>query len=133
MLSATIVGVMAQRLVRTLCPHCKQPGGLRAEDEEAWTALVAPWKSAMPTQLYRPVGCLECRMTGYMGRVGIYEIMPMTQEVKRIIAGRGEVANLREQALRDGMKPLRIAGARKVAAGLTTIQEIIKVAPPLIE
>ena len=133
LLSATVVGVMAQRLVRTLCPHCKQPGGLRAEDEEAWTALVAPWKSAMPTQLYRPVGCLECRMTGYMGRVGIYEIMPMTQEVKRIIAGRGELAKLREQAMRDGMKPLRIAGARKVAAGLTTIQEIIKVAPPLIE
>jgi general secretion pathway protein E len=78
LLSATVLGVMAQRLVRTLCPKCKQPGGMRAEDEAAWTALVAPWKSTMPTQLYHPVGCLDCRMTGYKGRVGIYEIMRMS-------------------------------------------------------
>ncbi|MDP1612819.1 MAG: GspE/PulE family protein [Sulfuritalea sp.] len=131
MLSATVLGVMAQRLIRTLCPHCKQPGGLRAEDEEAWTALVAPWKSTMPTQIYRPAGCLECRMTGYKGRVGIYEIMPMSPEIKRLVASGAELAKLREQAMREGMKPLRIAGAKKVAAGLTTIAEIIKVAPPM--
>jgi general secretion pathway protein E len=133
LLSATIIGVMAQRLVRTLCPHCKQPSGLRAEDEQAWNALVSPWKSNMPTQLYRPVGCLECRMTGYAGRVGIYEIMPMTQEMKKLVATRAELSKLREQATRDGMKPLRIAGARKVAAGVTTIQEIIKAAPPMLD
>jgi general secretion pathway protein E len=133
LLSATIIGVMAQRLVRTLCPHCKQPSGLRAEDEQAWNALVSPWKSNMPTQLYRPVGCLECRMTGYAGRIGIYEIMPMTQEMKKLVATRAELSKLREQATRDGMKPLRIAGARKVAAGVTTIQEIIKAAPPMLD
>ncbi len=133
LLSATIIGVMAQRLVRTLCPHCKQPGGLRTEDEQAWNALVSPWKSNMPTQLYRPVGCLECRMTGYAGRIGIYEIMPMTQEMKKLVATRAELSKLREQATRDGMKPLRIAGARKVAAGVTTIQEIIKAAPPMMD
>jgi general secretion pathway protein E len=133
LLSATVIGVMAQRLVRTLCPHCKQPGGLRVEDEEAWNALVAPWKSNKPAQIYRPAGCLECRMTGFLGRVGIYEIMPLSQELKKLIAGGAELEKLREQAARDGMKPLRIAGARKVAAGLTTIQEIIKVAPPLME
>jgi MSHA biogenesis protein MshE len=133
LLSATIIGVMAQRLVRTLCPHCKQPSGLRADDEQAWNALVSPWKSNMPTQLYRPVGCLECRMTGYAGRIGIYEIMPMTQEMKKLVAARAELSKLREQATRDGMKPLRIAGARKVAAGVTTIQEIIKAAPPMLD
>ncbi len=133
MLSATVLGVMAQRLIRTLCPHCKQPGGLRAEDEEAWTALVAPWKSTLPTQIYRPAGCLECRMTGYKGRVGIYEIMPMSAEIKKLVGNGAELAKLREQAMREGMKPLRIAGARKVAAGLTTIAEIIKVAPPMFE
>ena len=133
MLSATVLGVMAQRLIRTLCPHCKQPGGLRAEDEAAWTALVAPWKSSMPTQLYRPVGCLECRMTGYKGRIGIYEIMPMSVEVKKLVANGAELGKLRDQAMREGMKPLRIAGARKVAAGLTTIAEIIKVAPPMFD
>ena len=133
LLSATVLGVMAQRLIRTLCPHCKQPGGMRAEDDAAWTALVAPWKSTKPTQLYHPVGCLECRMTGYKGRLGIYEIMPMSVEIKRLVASGAELAKLREQAMREGMKPLRIAGAKKVAAGLTTIAEIIKVAPPMFD
>jgi len=131
LLSATLIGVMAQRLVRTLCPHCKQAGNMRAEDEQAWSALVAPWKANRPAQLHHPAGCLECRMTGFMGRVGIYEIMPMGLELKRLVSGRAELSRLREQAMREGMKPLRIAGARKVAAGLTTIQEIMKVAPPL--
>ena len=133
MLSATVLGVMAQRLIRTLCPQCKQPGGLRAEDEAAWTALVAPWKSGMPAQIYHPVGCLDCRMTGYKGRIGIYEIMPMSAEIKKLVATGAELAKLREQAMREGMKPLRIAGARKVAAGVTTISEIIKVAPPMFD
>jgi general secretion pathway protein E len=133
LLSATVLGVMAQRLIRTLCPHCKQPGGLRAEDEAAWTALVAPWKASRPAQLYHPVGCLECRMTGYKGRVGIYEMMPMSTELKRLVASGAELDKLREHAMREGMKPLRIAGAKKVAAGLTTIAEIIKVAPPMFD
>ena len=133
LLSATVLGVMAQRLVRTLCPKCKVAGGMRAEDEAAWNALVAPWKATKPAQLYHPVGCLECRMTGYKGRVGIYEIMPLSNEIKILINSGAELARLREQAMREGMKPLRIAGAKKVAAGLTTIEEIIKVAPPLVD
>ena len=133
LLSATVIGVMAQRLVRTLCPKCKMAGGMRAEDEAAWNALVAPWKATKPAQLFHPVGCLECRMTGYKGRVGIYEIMPLSNEIKKLINAGAELARLREQAMREGMKPLRIAGAKKVAAGLTTIEEIIKVAPPLVD
>ncbi len=133
LLSATVLGVMAQRLIRTLCPHCKQPAGLRAEDEAAWTALVAPFKASKPAQLYRPAGCLECRMTGYLGRVGIYEIMPMSADIKRLVVAKADLARLREQAMREGMKPLRIAGAKKVAAGVTTIEEVLKVAPPLTE
>ena len=133
LLSATVLGVMAQRLIRTLCPQCKQPGGMRAEDEAAWTALVAPWKSTMPTQLYHPVGCLDCRKTGYKGRVGIYEIMPMSAEIMKLVSEGAELTKLREQAMREGMKPLRIAGAKKVAAGLTTIAEVIKVAPPMFD
>jgi general secretion pathway protein E len=130
LLSATIVGVMAQRLVRTLCPQCKQPSGMRAEDDVAWSELVSPWKSKRPTQLYRPVGCLDCRMTGYKGRIGIYQIMPLSAELKRLIATKADLDILRQQAMREGVKSLRIAGARKVAAGLTTIEEILKVAPP---
>jgi len=130
LLQATLLGVMAQRLVRTLCPKCKHEGGLRAEDEELWNAMVSPWKSGKPKGLYHPVGCLDCRMTGYQGRVGLYEIMPMSPELRKLVTGHTDLAKLREQATREGMKPLRISGAKKVAAGLTTIEEVLKVAPP---
>jgi general secretion pathway protein E len=131
LLQSTVLGVMAQRLVRTLCPHCKKAGGLRAEDEALWQGLVSPWKSKKPAQIYHPVGCLECRMTGYMGRVGLYEIMPMGVELKSMVTAHTDLVKLRERAMKAGMQPLRISGARKVAAGLTTIEEVLKVAPPL--
>ncbi|RZT90199.1 general secretion pathway protein E [Azospira oryzae] len=130
LINATMLGVMAQRLVRTLCPHCKKPADLRREDEEIWDSLVAPWKSKRPAQIYQPVGCLECRMTGYMGRMGLYELLLMSPEVKKLVTTTTDVAKVREQAYREGMKPLRISGAMKVAAGLTTLEEVIKVAPP---
>ncbi|QDX80356.1 type II secretion system protein E [Denitratisoma sp. DHT3] len=131
LLQATVIGVMAQRLVRTLCPHCKVAGGLRTDDDLTWSALVAPWKSSKPETLYHPQGCLECRRTGYKGRIGIYEIMSLSPELRQLIGERTDQSRLREQAVREGMKPLRIAGAAKVAAGFTTIKEILKVAPPL--
>ena len=130
LLQSTLLGVMAQRLVRTLCPKCKKAGGMRAEDEAAWNMLVAPWKSNRPATLYHPVGCLDCRMTGYQGRLGLYEILTMTPEVKKMITGDADLARLKEAALREGLRPLRISGAKKVGAGLTTIEEILKVAPP---
>ncbi|MRR50016.1 MAG: type II/IV secretion system protein [Rhodocyclaceae bacterium] len=131
LIQATVLGVMAQRLVRTLCPHCKRSGGLRAEDEDMWTALVAPWTAKRPTTLYHPAGCLECRMTGYARRVGIYEIFTMSPDIKKLISADVDLAKLREQTAREGMKPLRISGALKIAAGLTTMAEVMKVAPPV--
>jgi general secretion pathway protein E len=131
LLQSTVLGVMAQRLVRTLCPKCKTAGGMRAEDEEAWNTLVAPWKANKPTTLYRPVGCLDCRMTGYQGRLGLYEILMMTPEIRKVVTAQADIAKLRDVALREGMHPLRISGAKKVGAGLTTIEEILKVAPPV--
>jgi general secretion pathway protein E len=132
LLNATLNGVMAQRLVRTLCTHCKQTVDLnRAEDQAAWDALVAPWKSKHPAKLYKPVGCLECRMTGFMGRIGVYETLLFTAAMKSLITEKADLAALREQAFKEGMKPLRISGAMKVGAGLTTIDEVLKVAPPV--
>jgi general secretion pathway protein E len=132
LLNATLNGVMAQRLLRTLCPHCKQPSELnRAEDQAAWDALVAPFKSTRPAQVYKPVGCLECRMTGFMGRVGIYETLLASPAVKQLMAAGAELARVREQAMKEGMKPLRVSGAMKIAAGLTTMDEVLKVAPPV--
>jgi general secretion pathway protein E len=134
LLNATFNGVMAQRLLRTLCPHCKQPSELnRVEDQAAWDALVAPFKSTRPAQVYKPVGCLECRMTGYSGRIGIYETMVHTPGVKQLIANGADMAKVRDQALKEGMKPLRISGALKIASGLTTVDEVLKVAPPVRE
>ena len=132
LLKVTLNGVMAQRLVRTLCPHCKQTIELnRAEDQSAWDALVAPWKSKHPAKLYKPVGCLECRMTGFMGRIGIYETLVFSPEMKKLVGEKVDLSVLREQAFKEGMKPLRISGAMKVGAGLTTIEEVLKVAPPV--
>ena len=131
LLNATVNGVMGQRLLRTLCPHCKRKVELnRNEDVAAWDALVAPWKSKRPAAVHKPVGCLECRMTGFQGRIGVYETLVCTSVIKDLVAAGADVAQLREQAYKEGMKPMRISGAMKVVAGLSTIDEVLKVAPP---
>ncbi|MFN7087801.1 MAG: GspE/PulE family protein [Burkholderiales bacterium] len=128
LLQSTILGVMAQRLVRTLCPHCKEKHLL---DDSAWDTLVAPWKAAKPRDsTYLGKGCLECRMTGYLGRIGIYEMMVMSPELRKLVSGETHLETLRAHAYKEGMKPLRISGAMKIAAGLTTVDEVMKVAPP---
>lgn len=126
LIKATVLGVMAQRLVRTLCPECKNPVKV---DEEAWNNLVKPWKVAPPKQFYEPVGCLECRNTGYRGRQGIYEILPLSQTVKQHVQDQTNLQDLRHQAMREGMKALRLSGAQKVAQGVTTMDEVLRVAP----
>jgi len=127
LLSSTLLGVMAQRLVRTLCPHCKEPG--EPPDDETWRAITSPWRAEKPAQVMAPVGCLECRMTGYRGRMGLYEIMLMTPAIRKLVTADADDVSIREQAYKDGMKPLRVSGAMKIAAGVTTADEVVKVAP----
>lgn len=126
LLKSTLLGVMAQRLVRTLCPHCRVEGCI---DEKAWQDLVAPWKAEPPETVNLKKGCLECRDTGYLGRVGIYEIMPLSQNLKNLITGSADIDQVRKQAYKEGMRSLRLSGAQKIAAGLTTIEEVMRVAP----
>jgi len=126
LISATVLGVMAQRLVRTLCPHCKVEVPC---DEKAWQDLTSPWKAPMPAKVFTPKGCLECRDTGYLGRVGLYEIMLLSNDLKKKIAENAPLADIKNQAWREGLLPLRIAGAQKVAAGHTTMEEVLRVAP----
>jgi len=134
LLNATLNGIMAQRLVRILCPHCKQKVELqRIEDVHAWEGLVAPWKSTRPAAVCKPVGCLECRMTGFIGRVGIYETLMYSSAIKEVVGAGADLAKIRDLAYREGMKALRISGAMKVAAGVTTIEEVLKTAPPAME
>ena len=130
MINSTVLGVMGQRLVRTLCPHCKQPHPLQTYESELWDTLVVPWKLNHPNLLQHQTGCLECRMTGYSGRIGIYEILLMSPELRKHVTPTTDVARIREIACNEGMKPLRLSGAEKVAAGVTTLEEVIKVAPP---
>ena len=87
------------------------------------------FRADVPAQVQMPVGCLECRMTGYYGRVGLYEIMTLTPTLRRLIHAESEDSKIREQAYREGMKPLRVSGASKIAAGLSTLDEVVKVAP----
>ncbi len=130
LLNATLLGIMAQRLVRVLCTHCKQAHPMTPEEEAIWDHLVRPWKAARPARIHRATGCIECRMTGYMGRIGLYEILLMSPDVKQAVSADMDLARVREVALREGMKPLRLSGAAKVAAGITTLAEVVKVAPP---
>jgi len=127
LITATLIGVVAQRLVRTLCPHCKQETRLDLLD---WQALIKPWTTSPPANISAAEGCLECRQTGFIGRVGIYEMMPMSDDLKRAVSDNFDLVKFRKSALRQGMKPLNLAGAQKVARGMTTIEEVLKVAPP---
>jgi len=127
LINSTLLGVMAQRLVRTLCPHCKSAA--EPPDDQTWTAITSPWRAEKPASTMAAPGCLECRMTGYLGRIGIYEIMLMTPALRRLMTQQADDRAIREQAFRDGMKPLRVSGAMKVAGGITTGDEVIKVAP----
>ncbi|MFI8381373.1 GspE/PulE family protein [Pseudomonas sp. NPDC079086] len=126
LLKSTLLGVMAQRLVRTLCPHCKAPQTL---DEDDWQSLTKPWNAPLPTQACSAVGCLECRDTGYRGRAGVYEIMLINDAMKPLITADTDLIALRRHAFKEGMRSLRLSGAQKVAAGLTTIEEVLRVTP----
>lgn len=128
LLKATVLGVMAQRLVRTLCPNCKKESSMSASD---WEELVKPWKVNVPKNSYEAEGCLECRNTGYLGREGIYEIFMMSDSVQDLIDQSCDLNKVRQQAMREGMRTLRLSGAQKVAAGSTTIAEVLRVAPPV--
>ncbi len=126
LIRATVLGVMAQRLLRTLCPHCKQPIAIDATE---WQEVTAPWKAPAPTKACQPIGCLECRNTGYRGRAGVYEIMPLSPSLRKLITDQCDIEQLRMQAIKENMKSLRLSGAQKVASGLTTIAEVMRVTP----
>ena len=128
LIKATVRGVMSQRLVRILCPACKAFGEL---DLDAWQQLTHPWQMPPPAQVARPVGCKACRDTGYVGRQGIYEVLVNSPAVQGQITAHMETAAIREVAVSEGMHTLRLSGASRVAAGETTIEEVMRVAPLL--
>ncbi len=130
LINATLLGVMAQRLVRTLCPHCKHAV---EPDKDAWKELTQGFDIALPKLMFEPKGCDECRQSGYIGRQGIYELLKLDASIKKVATQTNEVEPIRQVALERGMTLLRINGAQKVAEGRTTIQEIMRVAAPSME
>ncbi len=127
LIGATVVGVLAQRLVRTLCTACKQPDP--AVTRESLHELIAPWRMNGGVKAHRAVGCLECRMTGYRGRAGLYELLCVGDAAQGFIHPLPDAAGLRAQAVKDGLLPLRLAGAMKVAEGVTTVDEVLRATP----
>ena len=126
LIRATLLGVVAQRLARQLCPECKRPA---EPDPRKWDALAGGQRLAMPDQVFEPVGCPECRKTGYQGRVGLYEVMEMDEALTEAIRDDMDLEQLRALAIRRGTRPLRMSGAVKVAEGQTSLDEVLKVAP----
>ncbi len=121
LINATVLGVVAQRLLRRLCPHCKTAV---AVDATQWQALAQVGEPIPPRSVFAPQGCLECRNTGYRGRVGIYETLTLTPALRALVQAEGDTAALRAQARKDGLRPLRVSGLHKVRAGVTTLDEV---------
>ncbi|MGA2188723.1 MAG: GspE/PulE family protein [Steroidobacteraceae bacterium] len=126
LIRATLIGVLAQRLVRTLCPDCKAAVGMT---RDYWSQLGVGDAVAMPASVYKAVGCLECRQTGYLGRSGAYELMLLNASMQSAVAENPDIQVLRQLALQGGMRPLRHAAAEKIAAGLTTVDEVLALTP----
>ncbi|MBB5367603.1 MULTISPECIES: GspE/PulE family protein [unclassified Janthinobacterium] len=128
LLEACLIGVLAQRLLRCLCSDCKQPEP---------TPTVAQWQQLTggqierPETTFRPIGCPLCRQSGYRGRAGIYELLSVTERFTQLIKGGADLHALRRQGMLDGMTPLRIAGARKIIDGTTSISEVLKITAAL--
>ena len=98
---------------------------------QAWSALLpGTLAQPLPAAACAPVGCLECRNTGFLGRVGLYELMPVTARLRALVRPDMELAGFSRAAQEDGLRTLRLAGAQKVAQGLTTVEEVLTVLPP---
>jgi type IV pilus assembly protein PilB len=123
--ASAVIGVASQRLVRMLCPQCKQPAPI---PKEIVSWLQSMLKESLPAaEFQRPVGCAQCRHTGYQGRTGIFEILVMTETLRRRILARGSAAELTEIARSEGMLGMRADGMLKAMSGLTTVEEVLRV------
>jgi general secretion pathway protein E len=129
LINATLLGVLAQRLVRTLCPQCKVAD--EAASRDALAEVVKPWQLSGAYKPFKAVGCVDCRMTGFMGRMGLYELLVASEAFKNLITKEPSADALKRQAMTDGMRPLRLAGALRVAEGLTVLEEVLSSTPPL--
>ncbi len=128
LVGSSVRAFIAQRLVRRLCKHCSQPAH-RKPEELAEFGFPVEWTD----KVRRPVGCDKCRNSGYAGRTALFEIVLMTSRLQELIQRRGSGPELRELAMREGMVPLRKDGWLKVAAGVTSVEEVLRVTTSELE
>jgi len=124
LLASSLLGVQAQRLVRRICPHCREEYVPAANDLRRWN-IAADEK--LPEKLYRGAGCDRCLDLGYSGRMGIFELLLVSEPIRELILQRGKASSIKAVALQSGMKTLRADGLAKAAAGLTTMDEVARV------
>ena len=125
LLTSTLDGIVAQRLVRRLCPHCRQ--AYRPDPEWVRETGLDKVAGSSDVTLYRPVGCDNCEHTGYWGRTTILELLILTENTRRVILEQRDADAIRKAALADGMVPMRDDGLRKALSGLTTVEEVERV------
>lgn len=124
LISATLEGILAQRLVRILCPYCKQPA---RPDLKQWHALTSPHSAPAPEYIYLPIGCVQCRYTGFKGRTSLVEILQIDEGIKDLITKQVDISTIYQYTLQKEWRPLRFKGAEKIGGGLTTYEEVVKV------
>jgi type II secretion system protein E len=125
LVASTVEGVLAQRLVRVLCPDCKEP--YHPDPDDLPDDFPVEQRLDPNLQLYRPVGCERCRRNGYRGRLGIYELLVTNDEIRHLLTQSGTTDVIKQAAIRNGMDTLRVDGWNKVLAGITTIDEVMRV------
>ncbi|MCK5853297.1 type II secretion system ATPase GspE [bacterium] len=127
LITSSVIGIIAQRLVRVLCPNCKE--AYETDVEEYIERLMLPEDSVKKGKqiYYKPVGCEECRGTGYKGRISLFELMLTTEEIKKLTLERSASYEIKKQAVKDGMITLQQDGWKKACAGITTIEEVLRV------
>ena len=124
LISSTLVGAMAQRLLRKICPHCAAERHLTPDEISTLRLAVPPGKRV---KVKEGEGCFECRGTGYLGRTGIFEILPMDEGVKNLVLQAADAPEIKREATKNGMRTLRQSALRKLAEGITTFEEVVRV------
>jgi len=127
--TSSLLAVLAQRLVRVLCPYCKKPYFIERHKLELIPDF--PWteaeKDIKQLQMYRPVGCEYCNNTGYYGRIGIFEMLNVTERIQNMTLGRKSSKEIRQEAIAGGMQSLKQDGLEKVKQGITSLEELIRI------
>ena len=124
LIASTIIGVVAQRLVRVICPHCKKQTTLAEEDLKSLGIVPRP---GVKYTINYGEGCISCRQTGYYGRTGVYEVLENTDKIKKLILETADAASIKKAALEEGMSTLREGAIRKLGTGITTFEEVLRI------